>query len=238
MTDLNATWNETLRGPRMSETTGRVIFKYQMPVLEQFTMELPQGAKVLRVKDENGMFWMWAEVNTNRPNETRHFRAFKTGAAIPDSIELNYIGFCAIFVQMELGLYIYEEVQAARTYPSIDSWKKVTEIAEKLGKPVVDVKLSQMDPSDMAGLPSYILKGPAGTTFNWPKMMSDYLGYDIYSKPPEGTKARYIMDIDQVLSDFEDVFRPMFEAKSRKPMSQRRIDEIEAQGGFEEEEAE
>lgn len=104
------TWDEVTRGPRMSDATGRVIFKYQMPVLEEFTMELPEGAQILRVEDQGGMFWMWAMVNTEAPTETRCFRAFKTGAKIPDNLNLTYIGFCAIFVQMELGLYIFEVI--------------------------------------------------------------------------------------------------------------------------------
>lgn len=105
---LNADWDTATRGERMSETTGRVIFKYQMPVLEEFTMELPKGAKIIRVQDQGGMFWLWAVVDTRAPKETRHFRAFKTGGHIPDDLTLNYIGFCAVHVQMELGLYIFE----------------------------------------------------------------------------------------------------------------------------------
>lgn len=103
-------WDETIRGPRMSDATGRVIFKYQMPVLEAFTMELPAGAQIIRMVDQGGMFWLWAVVNTDAPDETRRFRAFKTGAKIPDDINLRYVGFCAVFVQMELGLYIFEEI--------------------------------------------------------------------------------------------------------------------------------
>lgn len=103
-------WDEATRGPRMSDATGRVIFKYQMPVLESFEMELPAGAEIIRVADMDGMFWMWAVVDTNAPTEVRRFMAFKTGAEIPANINLNYIGFCAIFVQMELGLYIFEVV--------------------------------------------------------------------------------------------------------------------------------
>lgn len=107
---LNDQWDEATRGPRMSNATGRVIFKYQMPVLEEFTMKLPAGAEIIRIEDQGGMFWMWAVVNTDAPDEERRFRAFKTGAKIPDGLALRYIGFCAIFVQMELGLYIFEEI--------------------------------------------------------------------------------------------------------------------------------
>lgn len=104
------TWDENLRGPRMSDATGRVIFKYQMPVLEQFTMKLPAGAQIIRMQDQGGLFWLWAVVNTEAPLEERRFRVFKTGAKIPDGLNLRYAGFCAVFVQMELGLYIFEEL--------------------------------------------------------------------------------------------------------------------------------
>lgn len=73
-------------------------------------MNLPAGANILRVQDQGGMFWMWALVDTEEPYEVRVFRAFKTGATIPDDARLTYIGFCAVFVQMELGLYIFEEL--------------------------------------------------------------------------------------------------------------------------------
>lgn len=106
---LDRDWDVALRGPRMSEATGRVIFKYQMPVLEEFTMQLPAGAEIIRMQDQGGMFWLWAVVDTAAPLEVRRFRAFKTGAKIPDGLSLRYLGFCAVFVQMELGLYIFEE---------------------------------------------------------------------------------------------------------------------------------
>lgn len=102
-------WDEALRGPKMSSVAGGTIFKYQMPVLEQFTMKLPKGAEIIRICDQGGMFWMWAVVRTDAPDEERHFRAFKTGAKIPEGLLLSYVGFCAVFVQMELGLYIFEE---------------------------------------------------------------------------------------------------------------------------------
>lgn len=112
--DAVAGWDEATRGPRMSDVSGLTIFKYQMPVLEEFTLDLPENALILRVDDIDGMFWMWAMVNTNAPVETRTFRAFKTGAAMPSDRFLRYIGFCRIFVQMELGLYIFEDLGAKK----------------------------------------------------------------------------------------------------------------------------
>lgn len=92
----------------MSDQSGKIIFKYQMPVLERFSMELPKGAEIIRMEDQGGMFWLWAVVDTNEPDEKREFMAFKTGAEIPADVNLDYVGFCAVFVQMELGLYIFE----------------------------------------------------------------------------------------------------------------------------------
>lgn len=101
-------WDESLRGKKMSDSSGKVIFKYQMPILESFTMKLPKGAEIIRVADQNGMFWLWAVVDTRVPDEDRHFVAVKCGANVPENLDLKYIGFCAIFVQQELGLYIFE----------------------------------------------------------------------------------------------------------------------------------
>lgn len=106
-------WDESLRGKKMSAPAGKTIFKYQMPVLEKFTLKLPEGAEILRVADQNGMFWLWAMVDIKKPDTERHFRAFKCGAPIPDEVDtqnLVYLGWCAVFVQMELALYIFEEV--------------------------------------------------------------------------------------------------------------------------------
>lgn len=102
-------WDVTTRGQKMSGNSGKVIYKYQMPVLEKFTMKLPKGAEILRVADQDGMFWLWAVVDTNVPDEERHFVAVKCGANVPEGRILNYIGMCAIFVQQELALYIFED---------------------------------------------------------------------------------------------------------------------------------
>lgn len=103
-------WDAATRGQKMSSASGKVIYKYQMPVLERFTMKLPRGAEIIRMADQDGMFWLWAVVDTRAPDEDRHFVAVKCGGNVPENRKLVYRGFCAIFVQMELGLYIFEDV--------------------------------------------------------------------------------------------------------------------------------
>lgn len=102
-------WDEALRGKKMSSATGRVIFKYQMPVLERFTMMLPAGAEIIRMADQGGMFWLWAVVRTDAPDEERRFISVKCGGNVPETPGLLFRGFCAVHVQQELGLYIFED---------------------------------------------------------------------------------------------------------------------------------
>lgn len=102
-------WDESIRGKKMSDNKGKVIYKYQMPILEEFYMTLPKDAEIIRVDNQDGMFWLWAVVDTEVPDEKRKFYSVKCGANVPDG-DLKYLGFCAIFIQQELGLYIFEDV--------------------------------------------------------------------------------------------------------------------------------
>ena len=103
-------WDESLRGKKMASPQGETIFKYQIPALEQFELSLPKGAEILRIDNIDGVAWLWAKIDTRKPDETRKFRAFKTGGDIPSGLDLKYIGYYAIFVQMELGLYVFEDL--------------------------------------------------------------------------------------------------------------------------------
>lgn len=103
-------WDERARGPRMSNVEGRTIYKYQIPLLEQFVMQLPLGAEVLRMESQGGMAWMWCLVDTRRPKSERRFLAFKTGAPIPDNRELLYCGFVTMYIQAEIALYVFEDL--------------------------------------------------------------------------------------------------------------------------------
>jgi hypothetical protein len=94
-----------------AEVTHPRIFKYQLPVQEKFTLELPVDARIIRVDDIDGLFWLWAIVQPGPPYETRRFECYKTGQPIetpPD--HLTYLGLCKLFIMQELGLYIFENV--------------------------------------------------------------------------------------------------------------------------------
>jgi len=102
-------WNEEQRGPKQAliEAPSKTIWKYQIPVKENFTIDLPIGAEIIRFENENGLLWLWAVVEPQASTEERRLLAFKTGAEIP-AVPLKYLGCAAIFIQAELMLYYFE----------------------------------------------------------------------------------------------------------------------------------
>lgn len=87
----------------------KVIYKYRLPFQEVSQVTLPQDATIIRIAGENGAIWIWAIVDTDLPLEDRTFHLFKTGGQMPDDIHRYvYLGCGAIFVQMELMMYVFE----------------------------------------------------------------------------------------------------------------------------------
>lgn len=87
----------------------KTIFKYTIPFMEKVSMDLPVGAQVVRIDGMDGFLFMWCIVDTDAPIEKREFLLFKTGSPMPSYKELRYLGCGAIFVQMELMMYVFEE---------------------------------------------------------------------------------------------------------------------------------
>jgi len=89
------------------------IFKYRIPFMEVSTIDLPCGAEIIRIDGLDGALWAWAIVETTAPTEDRTFYLFKTGAEMPIDIlqEYRYLGCGAIFVQMELMMYVFERAR-------------------------------------------------------------------------------------------------------------------------------
>lgn len=89
------------------------IFKYEMSIKEKQEIVLPVGARIIRVDDVDGKFWLWAIVDVGEDVETeiRYLEFYKTGQEITSNIEeLNYLGFCKLHIMQELGLYVFEKV--------------------------------------------------------------------------------------------------------------------------------
>ena len=88
----------------------KVIYKYQLPFKEVAEIKLPRDAEVVRIDGLDGFLWLWAIVDTDNETEDRTFYLFKTGAPMPADMKLRYLGCGGIFVQMELMMYVFEEV--------------------------------------------------------------------------------------------------------------------------------
>ena len=69
------------------------VFKYPVPVQDRFSLNLPQGARILTVQEQHGEPQIWALVNPENVIETRNFCLAGTGHSIEENEEnLNYIG--------------------------------------------------------------------------------------------------------------------------------------------------
>jgi hypothetical protein len=87
----------------------KAIYKYRLPFMEVSHIDMPYEANIIRVDGLDGALWVWAIVDPDAPIERREFHLFKTGAAMPDDIaNFAYLGCGAIFIQMELMMYVFE----------------------------------------------------------------------------------------------------------------------------------
>lgn len=87
------------------------IFKYPLPVQEKYVIQLPKGAIITRVQDVDGLFFLWAIVDTDEAleKENRYLEFYKTGQEIKTPLsDLNYLGSCKLFIMQELCLYVFE----------------------------------------------------------------------------------------------------------------------------------
>ena len=90
------------------------IYKYPIPFKERQEIDLPKNAQIIRVEDVDGFNYLWAIVNTDENVETekRYLELYKTGVEITTDLrDLKYLGTCKMFVQMEICLYVFENIK-------------------------------------------------------------------------------------------------------------------------------
>jgi hypothetical protein len=87
------------------------IYKYTLPVQEKHIIKLPKSAKIIRVEDVDGLFFLWAIVNPEAETEKRYLEFYKTGQPIETPLrDLVFIGACKLFIMQELCLYVFENL--------------------------------------------------------------------------------------------------------------------------------
>jgi hypothetical protein len=95
----------------------KAIYKYSLPVQEKHAIELPKDAIIIRVSDVDGLFFLWAIVETEPEydKEFRYLEFYKTGQPIETPLhDLYLIGTCKLFIMQELCLYVFENISKRR----------------------------------------------------------------------------------------------------------------------------
>lgn len=111
---MDDSWNEEERGPKQAliKEPTQTIWKFQIPVLEEFTVDIPGGGVPIRFDNQGGKLWMWAICSPGQPTKPLRFRAFKTGAEMPVDSPMSYVGCAAIYIQAELMLYYFLDLES------------------------------------------------------------------------------------------------------------------------------
>lgn len=72
-------------------TDTKKIYKYQLKIVDEQTVDMPANAKILTVQSQNGNPMLWALVNSATPPEEQTIRIIGTGHPIEDFYSLEYI---------------------------------------------------------------------------------------------------------------------------------------------------
>lgn len=85
-----------------------VVYKYEVPLTDNFELELPAGAKLLSFQSQSGTPVLWALVDSEALKEKRRFRLAGTGHPIEEDAErLVFIG-TAQFHSGSLVFHLFE----------------------------------------------------------------------------------------------------------------------------------
>lgn len=71
------------------------------------TVDMPKGAKLLHVAEQNDDVCLWAQVDPLAPLEARRFAILGTGHDMPDYFKMEYIG-TALMRNLNLVFHVYE----------------------------------------------------------------------------------------------------------------------------------
>ena len=70
----------------------KTIWKYEIPFKNEFTLQMPKGAELISVANQNEMGCLWAFVDPNEDIEDVNFCLYGTGYEIENPNILSYLG--------------------------------------------------------------------------------------------------------------------------------------------------
>lgn len=79
------------------------IYKYPIPITDEFTVELPEDIEILTFQTQHNKPYIWAIIDPERKFETVSFKLFGTGHPVEDTDTLKYIGTA----QTEGGMLVW-----------------------------------------------------------------------------------------------------------------------------------
>ena len=97
------------------------IWKYELEVTDEQSIEMPEGAVILSVQSQpayvppdisrrnQNLVHIWAEVEPHNPVELRHFCVFGTGHRMPDGEDLKFIGTVQVYNGVQV-YHVYEKI--------------------------------------------------------------------------------------------------------------------------------
>lgn len=80
-----------------------LIYKYPVPFIDWFVIEMPENAKILSFQEQNSLPVLWALVCPDNPVETRRFHGVGTGYAIDLDVVKEFIGT----IQLMNGKFVW-----------------------------------------------------------------------------------------------------------------------------------
>ena len=82
----------------------KTIWKFELEIGDNQKLEMPIGAEILSVQTQNETPCLWALVDPDADQETRHFEVYRTGHPVhyDMGISRNYIGT----FQLQSGLLV------------------------------------------------------------------------------------------------------------------------------------
>lgn len=86
------------------------IYKYEIPVEDDFTLWLPQDAEILTVKTQRERPYFWAWVDLKAPTELRSFILRGTGHPFVKSAQIRYTYRGSFFLQEEIMIFHLFEI--------------------------------------------------------------------------------------------------------------------------------
>ena len=86
---------------------GKAVWKFRLAVIDSLELEMPEGATILHVHEQNTAICLWALVDPNAPTVARKFTIYGTGHPVPDA-HGAYVG-TAHMMDGQLVFHLFEE---------------------------------------------------------------------------------------------------------------------------------